>query len=69
MKDNKVDSLMVTNKDHLLLGLVTLKSIHLLNHMASIEDVMESNVHAVHGRIIRFVTKSRVSHRLIFFPP
>ena len=31
MKDNKVDSLMVTDKSNVLIGLVTLKGIQLLN--------------------------------------
>jgi osmoprotectant transport system ATP-binding protein len=47
MKDNKVDSLMVTDRNNLLIGLVTLKGIQLLNRNSSIEDVMERNVLAV----------------------
>ncbi|MBI0575841.1 ABC transporter ATP-binding protein [Neobacillus cucumis] len=47
MKDHKVDSLMVTNKNNLLIGLVTLKGIQLLNRNDAIEDVMEQNVLSV----------------------
>ncbi|WP_242637943.1 MULTISPECIES: ABC transporter ATP-binding protein [Bacillaceae] len=47
MKDNKVDSLMVTDKQNVLKGLVTLKSIQLLNRNTSIEMVMEHNVFSV----------------------
>jgi osmoprotectant transport system ATP-binding protein len=47
MKDNKVDSLMVTDKNNILKGLVTLKSIQLLNRTAAIEMIMEQNVLSV----------------------
>ena len=47
MKDHKVDSLMVTDKHNILRGLVTLKSIQLLNRNLSIETVMEQNVLSV----------------------
>jgi len=47
MKDNKVDSLMVTDKTNRLIGMVTLKSIQLFNRNASIEEVMERNVLSV----------------------
>lgn len=47
MKDQKVDSLMVTDKHNVLKGLVTLKSIQLLNRTISIEKVMEQNVLSV----------------------
>ncbi|MDQ6599191.1 ATP-binding cassette domain-containing protein [Bacillus salipaludis] len=47
MKDHKVDSLMVTNKNNILIGLVTLKGIQLLNRNDAIEDVMEQNVLSV----------------------
>ena len=47
MKDHKVDSLMVTDKQNVLKGLVTLKSIQLLNRNLSIETVMEQNVLSV----------------------
>ena len=44
MKSNKVDSLMVTDKNNILIGLVTLKGIQLLNRNSEIESVMEKNV-------------------------
>jgi osmoprotectant transport system ATP-binding protein len=47
MKFNKVDSLMVTDKNNILIGLVTLKDIQLLNRNSMIEDVMEKKVLAV----------------------
>ena len=47
MKENKVDSLMVTDKSNVLKGLVTLKSIQLLNRNTSIELVMEKKVLSV----------------------
>ena len=47
MKSNKVDSLMVTDKNNILIGLVTLKGIQLLNRNSEIESVMEKNVLAV----------------------
>ncbi len=47
MKDNKVDSLMVTDKQNVLKGLVTLKSIQLLNRTTPIEMIMEQNVLSV----------------------
>jgi len=47
MKENKVDSLMVTDKSNILKGLVTLKSIQLLNRNTSIELVMEKKVLSV----------------------
>jgi len=47
MKDNKVDSLMVTDKHNVLKGLVTLKGIQLLNRNTSIESVMEQSVQSV----------------------
>ncbi|MDQ0197794.1 ABC transporter ATP-binding protein [Neobacillus ginsengisoli] len=47
MKDNKVDSLMVTDKNNILRGMVTLKSIQLLNRNSAIELVMEQNIQSV----------------------
>jgi osmoprotectant transport system ATP-binding protein len=47
MKDTKVDSLMVTDRNNVLKGLVTLKSIQLLNRTTSIEMIMEQNVLSV----------------------
>jgi osmoprotectant transport system ATP-binding protein len=47
MKSNKVDSLLVTDKNNILIGLVTLKGIQLLNRNSEIDSVMEKNVLAV----------------------
>ena len=47
MKENKVDSLMVTDKNNCLLGLVTLKGIQLQNRNLSVEALMEKNVLSV----------------------
>lgn len=47
MKENKVDSLLVTDKNNRLIGLVTLKGIQLLNRNSEIEWVMEKNVLSV----------------------
>lgn len=47
MKDQKVDSLIVTDRSQVLLGMVTLKSIQLLNRNAVLEDIMEKNVLSV----------------------
>lgn len=47
MKFNKVDSLMVTDKNNILIGMVTLKSIQLLDRNFVIEKVMEQNVLSV----------------------
>ncbi|WP_121610116.1 ABC transporter ATP-binding protein [Mesobacillus foraminis] len=47
MKENKVDSLMVTDRQSTLLGLVTLKNIKLQERASLIDDVMEQNVFAV----------------------
>jgi osmoprotectant transport system ATP-binding protein len=47
MKDHKVDSLIVTDKQNVLKGLVTLKSIQLLNRTTAIEMIMEQNVLSV----------------------
>jgi osmoprotectant transport system ATP-binding protein len=44
MKEHKVDSLMVTDKNNMLLGLVTLKSIQLLSRNTTLANVMEQNV-------------------------
>ncbi|MEH7106681.1 ABC transporter ATP-binding protein [Bacillus sp. JJ1764] len=47
MKEHKVDSLMVTGKNNILIGLVTLKGIQLLDRNSSIESIMEQNVLSV----------------------
>lgn len=47
MKFNKVDSLMVTDKNNVLIGLVTLKNIQLLDRNFEIEKVMEKEILSV----------------------
>ncbi|WP_042355451.1 ABC transporter ATP-binding protein [Bacillus rubiinfantis] len=47
MKEYKVDSLMVTNKQNKLIGLITLKGIQLLNRNSIVADVMEKNILSV----------------------
>ncbi len=47
MKSNKVDSLLVTDKNNILIGMVTLKGIQLLNRNSEIESVMEKNILSV----------------------
>lgn len=47
MKSNKVDSLLVTDKNNILIGLVTLKGVQLLNRNSEIDSVMEKNVLAI----------------------
>jgi osmoprotectant transport system ATP-binding protein len=47
MKENKVDSLMVTDKNNVLIGMVTLKSIQLINRTTVIEEIMEQKVQSV----------------------
>jgi osmoprotectant transport system ATP-binding protein len=44
MKGKKVDSLMITDKDNKLLGMVTLKDIQLTDRTLEVEYVMEDNV-------------------------
>jgi osmoprotectant transport system ATP-binding protein len=44
MKENKVDSLMVTDKNNVLIGMVTLKSLQSKDRKAFIEDIMEQNI-------------------------
>lgn len=44
MKEQKVDSLMVTDRSQVLLGMVTLKSIQLLDRKLLLEDIMEKNI-------------------------
>ncbi|QAA31867.1 ABC transporter ATP-binding protein [Clostridium manihotivorum] len=44
MKSNKVDSLLITNKNNELEGLITLKQLKLENRSASIEDLMTKDI-------------------------
>jgi len=47
MKENKVDSLMVTDKQQSLIGLVTLKSIQLQSRSKTVGEIMEKNILSV----------------------
>jgi osmoprotectant transport system ATP-binding protein len=69
MKENKVDSLMVTDRHNTLLGLVTLKAIQLLNRNSLIEDVMEKNVLAVsEDANLISVLKTMNEHKIGYVP-
>ncbi len=69
MKDNKVDSLMVTNRNNDLIGLVTLKGIQLLNRNIPIEEVMEQNVLSVseEANLISILTTMN-EHKIGYVP-
>ena len=47
MKEQKVDSLIVTDRNQQLLGIVTLKGIQLLERKLPLEEVMEKDVLSV----------------------
>lgn len=47
MKENKVDSLLVTDKQQSLIGLVTLKSIQLQSRATTVGEIMEKNILSV----------------------
>ena len=69
MKDNKVDSLMVTDKHNVLKGLVTLKSIQLLNRNTPIEMIMEQNVLSVsHDANLISVLAIMNEHKIGYLP-
>lgn len=69
MKENKVDSLMVTDRNNVLLGLVTLKGIQLLNRSAPIDDVMERNVTVVsEDANLISVLKTMNEHKIGYVP-
>lgn len=69
MKEHKVDSLMVTDKNNILLGLVTLKGIQLLNRNLSIEEVMEHNVLSVlEGTNLISVLATMNEHQIGYVP-
>ncbi|OCA85739.1 proline/glycine betaine ABC transporter ATP-binding protein [Bacillus sp. FJAT-27225] len=48
MKENKVDSLMVTDRDLTLIGLVTLKDLKMVDRNKLIGEVMERTIHSVY---------------------
>ncbi|MEY2194843.1 ABC transporter ATP-binding protein [Neobacillus sp. BF23-41] len=69
MKDHKVDSLIVTDKHNVLKGLVTLKSIQLLNRTTSIEMIMEQNVLSVsQGANLISVLATMNEHKIGYVP-
>jgi osmoprotectant transport system ATP-binding protein len=69
MKENKVDSLMVTDKHNVLIGLVTLKGIQLHNRNAIIEAVMEQEVLSVtEDTDLITVLKTMNDHKIGYVP-
>jgi osmoprotectant transport system ATP-binding protein len=69
MKDNKVDSLMVTDKNNVLKGMVTLKSIQLLNRTTAIEMIMEQNILSVSQETnLISVLKTMNEHKIGYVP-
>jgi osmoprotectant transport system ATP-binding protein len=69
MKENKVDSLMVTDKQNALIGLVTLKGIQLHNRNAIIEDIMEQEVLSVsQDTDLISVLKTMNDHQIGYVP-
>ena len=69
MKANKVDSLLVTDRTNLLLGLVTLKGIQLQNRNALVGEIMERNVLTVSmdANLIS-VLKTMNDHKIGYVP-
>lgn len=69
MKENKVDSLMVTDRHSTLLGLVTLKNIKLQDRTSLIDDVMEHDVFAVsEDENLISVLKMMNDHKIGYLP-
>jgi len=69
MKENKVDSLMVTDRQNQLLGMVTLKSIKLQERTSLLDDVMEHNVYAVSEQEdLISVLKMMNDHKIGYLP-
>jgi osmoprotectant transport system ATP-binding protein len=69
MKENKVDSLMVTDRNSTLIGLVTLKGIKLQERSSLIDDVMESQVFAVtEDEDLISVLKMMNEHKIGYLP-
>lgn len=69
MKEYKVDSLMVTDKNNVLIGLVTLKSIQLLNRNSTLEEIMERNVLSVRDDTnLISVLKTMNQHKIGYVP-
>jgi osmoprotectant transport system ATP-binding protein len=69
MKANKVDSLLVTDRTNLLLGLVTLKGIQLQNRNALVGEIMERNVLTVsEDANLISVLKTMNDHKIGYVP-
>jgi osmoprotectant transport system ATP-binding protein len=69
MKDHKVDSLMITDKENFLLGLVTLKGIQLLNRNLLVEEIMEHQVLSVSQETnLISVLKTMNEHKIGYLP-
>jgi osmoprotectant transport system ATP-binding protein len=69
MKENKVDSLMVTDKHNALIGLITLKGIQLHNRNSIIETVMEQEVLSVlQDTDLISVLKTMNDHKIGYVP-
>jgi len=69
MKANKVDSLLVTDRTNLLLGLVTLKGIQLQNRNAIVGEIMERNVLTVAADAnLISVLKTMNDHKIGYVP-
>ncbi len=69
MKENKVDSLMVTDRHNKLLGMVTLKSIKLQERASLLDDVMEHEVYAVsESEDLISVLKMMNDHKIGYLP-
>lgn len=69
MKENKVDSLMVTDKQNALIGLVTLKGIQLHNRNSIIETIMEQEVLSVsQDTDLINVLKTMNDHKIGYVP-
>lgn len=69
MKSNRVDSLLVVDKEHVLLGLVTLKDTKLKPHDAEIGTIMDRNVHFVYGDDGLLTVLSRMNERNAGYVP
>jgi osmoprotectant transport system ATP-binding protein len=69
MKENKVDSLMVTDKNNILLGLVTLKGLQMTNRNLVIESVMEKEILSVSQETdLISVLKTMNEHKIGYVP-
>lgn len=69
MKENKVDSLLVTSKENILIGLVTLKDIKVTDRAMLIGEVMERDLHSVSEDMdLINVFKKMNEHRIGYLP-